>query len=68
MAMATRIYLVSNGQIEAAHRLIEATSQAQALRFAADRHFTTTVADPKTVRDMMKSGADVEDATRAPTA
>jgi hypothetical protein len=61
---ATRIYVVTRNEIQPGgnERLVEATSQAQALRFVAEKAYTVEVAKPKVVGQMMGNGVKIEDA------
>ena len=58
--MDTRIYAVKDG---ADVSLIEATSQAQAIRFMAKTRYACEVASPKLIATMMSKGHKVLDAT-----
>lgn len=53
---ATRIYAVTNGTEKP--RLIEATSQSQALRYVAEKAFAVEIASPKTVAQLMGAGTN----------
>lgn len=59
--METRIYAVKEGKDVS---LVEATSQAQALRFIAKSRYSVEVASPKLIAAMMKGGQQVMDATK----
>ncbi len=63
---ATRIYSVKDKTGE--EHLVEATSQAQAIRHVARGMFQIEVATAKEVATAMKAGAVVEDATQEPVA
>ena len=62
MATEQRIYKVTNG--EKAY-LVQASSQAQALRHIAGKHYTVEVAKAIDVANLMSKGAQIEAA--APT-
>lgn len=58
--MQTRIYKISN---EAGEKfLVKASSQAQALRHIAGRHYNVSIAKASDVADMMSDGVKVETA------
>lgn len=63
MATEQRIYKVINKDKSF---LVQATSQAQALRHIASRHYTIEVAKAIDVAQMMSYGAKVEIATLLP--
>jgi hypothetical protein len=56
---ATRIYRVRDTKNSDDDRLIEATSAATAVRFAA-AHYSAEVAKPKEIAELMADGAKVE--------
>jgi hypothetical protein len=64
MSDNSRIYAVKDG---ADVSLIEATSQAQALRFIGKTRYTIEVASPKLIAAMMSKGHKVLDATTEKT-
>lgn len=59
--MKTRIYIISEKDSDTV-RMIEAASQAQAIRCAIKGRFTVTVANALEVAELMKAGAQVEEA------
>jgi len=63
MAAEQRIYKVINADKS---YLVQATSQAQALRHVASRQYTVEVAKAIDVAQMMSNGAQVEIATVVP--
>ncbi len=64
--MQTRIYVVRRtGDNTGENRLVEATSQAQAIRHVTGGIYTAEVAKTKDLADLMASGAKVEKASAA---
>lgn len=62
---ATRIYVVTRaGSLDT--RLVEAVSQAQALRFVAEDEFVIKVANTKDVATAMAHGVELETAGDEP--
>lgn len=59
MTIATRVYLVTNGDTK---KLVEASSQAQALRHVVRSQFTVTVPTTLDLVVLMQGGAKVEKA------
>lgn len=55
--MQTRIYVVQHGE---ERRLVEATSQAQAIRHCVKGAYNATVATTKDLAKMMAAGLSVE--------
>lgn len=66
----TRIYVVlQKGTADQdGHRLVEATSAAQAIRHCAQAQYEVKAAQPKDVAALMSSGVQIEKAVEAPTA
>ena len=60
MATEQRIYKVTNGDKS---YLVQASSQAQALRHIAGKHYTVDVAKAIDVAQLMSKGAQIEVAT-----
>lgn len=60
--MSTRIYVVIN-KSTGERRLVEATSQAAAIRHCTLPNFEVTTAGPKMVADCMTHGLKIETAT-----
>ena len=61
MATEQRIYKVTNGDKS---YLVQASSQAQALRHIAGKHYTVDVAKAIDVAQLMSKGAQIEIATQ----
>lgn len=61
MATEQRIYKVTNGDKS---YLVQASSQAQALRHIAGKHYTVDVAKAIDVAQLMSKGAQIEVATQ----
>ena len=61
--MSTRIYLVTDTETNE-HRLIRASSQAQAIRHAAQSRFDIEVAGQDDLVELLAGGKAVEDATK----
>lgn len=59
--MQTRIYAITPAD-GSGMRLIEATSQSQALRFVAEKSYTVEIAKPKDIARLMQAGAKIESA------
>lgn len=59
--METRIYVVI--QNDKPHRLVEATSSAQAVRHCAKSEYDVAVARPKDLARLMANGISVEKVT-----
>lgn len=62
--MSTRLYIVRD-KLSGKYRLIHASSQAQALGFAARSQFEIKVPSPLEAVEHTKGGVQVEDATTA---
>ena len=63
MAAKTRIYWVKeDGSGGGGDRLIEATSQSQAIRHAVGERFTAVIASPRNVAQLVATGVSVETA------
>lgn len=60
--MQTRIYVVSNTKTPKPARLIEASSQSQAMRHVAQDEYCCEVASPKDVAHLMSTGVRIESA------
>lgn len=58
--MQTRIYVVM--QKDKPNRLVEASSAAQAIRHCVSTEFSTKVATPKEVGEMVTAGVTIEKA------
>lgn len=61
--METRIYVVM--QTDKPHRLVEATSAAQAIRHCASKEYSAKIARPKDVAGMLAVGTKVENANES---
>lgn len=63
--MQTRIYVIDQKgtSAENGRRLVEATSQAQAIRHCAQNVYTAKAARPTDVAALMTSGIQIEKAT-----
>lgn len=64
--MSTRIYDVFN-QATGDKRLVEATSQAQAIRHCVSKVYRADAATPKAVAEAMSGGLRIERATDSET-
>jgi len=60
--MQTRIYVVQSKATPRLHRLVDATSQAQAIRHVAQDEYHCQVATTKDLAALMREGVQVETA------
>lgn len=67
--METRIYVIEQkgAAVGGERRLVEATSQAQAIRYCAQNAYSALPAKPKDVATLLSSGVIVEKATELNT-